>query len=78
MPITYDISKDGLYLKGKREGKKEEKEKSKQRTKEQIEATKQTIIERMLKTDQLTVDQIAEIVGVSVAFVQSVQQAMNN
>ena len=90
MPITYDITKDGLYLKGiregKREGKKEEKEKNKQRTKEQIratrlatqQATQQAIIIRMLEADNLTIQQIAEFTGVSVDFVQSVQQTLDD
>ena len=86
MPITYDITKDGLYLKGiregKREGKKEEKERNKQRTKTQIkaaqQATQQAIIIRMLEADNLTIQQIAEFTGVSVDFVQSVQQTLDD
>ena len=90
MPITYDITKGGLYLKGiregkregKKEGKKEEKEKNKQRTKEQIRATRlatqQAIIIRMLEADNLTIQQIAEFTGVSVDFVQSVQQTLDD
>ena len=74
MPITYDITKDKLYLRGKREGKEEEKE----RTGKKIEATQRGMIERMLITDQLTDNQIAEIAGVSVGFVQKVRQSMSS
>lgn len=64
MPITYDITKDKLYLRGIKAG--EEKTKAMQRT----------VVERMLATKQLTIDQIAEIADVSINFVQEVQRSM--
>ena len=62
MPITYDVTKDKLYLRGRRE----EKERS--------DAQQLAMIKRMLAMEQLTIDQIAKIAGVSVDFVQSVQK----
>ena len=68
MPITYDITKDKLYLRGK----KEEKEKAQK----ELETTQRGMIERMLATNQLTIDQVAEIADVPVDFVQSVQRSV--
>ena len=81
MPITYDITRDKLYLRGVKAGEEKAKRKAEERAekivREQVETTQRTVIERMLAMKQLTMDQIAEIAGVSVDVVQKVQQTMD-
>ena len=66
MPITYDITKDGIYKRGKKEGKLEGREEGiglgQKRRGDQM-------IIKALKLDVLTVDQIAEMAEVSVEYV---------
>ena len=62
MPITYDISTDGLYLEGIEKGLEEGIE----RGREQGEAKREIdLISNLLKQGVLTIEQIAEAAGVS-------------
>jgi len=61
MPITYDIKTDRLYKKGRKEGKQE---------------GISSIIKKALTQGILTVEQIAEMAGVSIDEVLSVQSKM--
>lgn len=63
MPITYDITKDGLFLEGKREGKKEGIKEGvlKERKRRNIE------VARNLKTAGVDIKIISESTGLSLA-----------
>lgn len=72
MPITYDITTDYLYKQGEIKGIKEGIQKERQRfQKEKIKG-----IQLLLKIGQLTNNQIAEAMNVSVDFVQKVKEQM--
>lgn len=58
MPITYDITKDGLYKEGIEQG---------------IEQKKHQIVSKAIKQGLLTEDQIAEIAEVSLTYVRDVK-----
>jgi len=58
MPITYDITKDELYLEGLEKG---------------IEKDKHAVILKALKSQKLTIEEIADLVDVSVDYVLKVQ-----
>mgnify|MGYP001791448830 CR=1 FL=1 len=61
MPITYDITKDGLYKEAKLEGAK---------------ATKDRMIIRALKLGSYTVEQIAELAEVEIDYVLKLQKSI--
>lgn len=58
MPITYDISKDRLYQKGIKQG---------------VEENEYHLVKKALLNQKLTVEQIAEVIDVSLEFVLEVQ-----
>lgn len=67
MPITYDITTDGLYLEGKEVGHK----------KGSKETTDQLII-RALKLGKNSIEEIAEIADVEVTYVLDLQQRLQS
>ena len=62
MPITFDITKDSLYIQGKQEGKEEGKEEEKKK-----------LIISFLKTTNLSVAEIAQAAEVSQKYVKELQ-----
>jgi len=71
MPITYDITKDKLYLKGKEEGREKGREEGK--AKGRREAMFQ-LIAKMLKKGKLSRNEIAEMLEVPSDTVKKVQE----
>ena len=71
MPITYDITKDSLYLEGMEKGLEEGLERG---LNEGLEKSKQQMILRMLQQGILTIEQIAELAEVDVEFVLSLRE----
>ena len=67
MPIIYDITTDGLYLEGKEVGREEGNK----------DATDEVII-RALKLGKLTMEEIAEVANVEVAYVLQIQEKLEN
>jgi len=66
MPITYDITKDGLYLEGIEKGIEKGR-------KEGILQEKREVIVKALQNKKLTIEEIAELADVSIDFVLSIQ-----
>ena len=73
MPITYDIKTDGLYNEGIREGIQKGREEGRE---EGIEKNRFQIISKALSQRVLTIEQIAEIAGVSIDYVLSIQSEL--
>lgn len=67
MPITYDIKKDYLYKEGRKEGRKEG-----------VEKEKQKMIKEMLRTTELSIEQIAKIASVTVSYVEDVKAKLKS
>ncbi|MEL7146993.1 MAG: hypothetical protein AAFO69_11530 [Bacteroidota bacterium] len=74
MPITYDITKDGIYKRGVREGHQQGMLEGKREAREE---TKDQVILRALKLGALTIEQIAEITEVSVDYVLKLKQHLD-
>lgn len=79
MPITYDITTDGLYLEGKEEGRLEGKEEGRLEGKEEgrEEVTIQMISNALVK-GKLTVEEIAEMAEVTVDYVIDIQKHLQD
>ena len=71
MPITYDITKDGLYKEGKEVGREEGlREGLKERTNQ--------MIIKALRMGALTIEQIAEMAEVDASYVLHLQKQLGN
>ena len=69
MPITYDITMDGLYLQGKEVGRTEGIDIGEKNTTDHL-------IIRALKLGKLSIEEIAEIADVEVSYVIQIQQRL--
>ena len=82
MPITYDITKDSLYLEGLEKGEEVGFEKGEQKglkTGEGIgvEKNRRLMIINALKIGKLSVEEIAEMTEVDVAYVLEIEKQLN-
>ena len=66
MAVEYDIETDYLFQRGKQKGIKEGRDEGR-------EAEKQKFVFNMLKSGQLTDQQIATFAGVSIAYVERIK-----
>jgi predicted transposase YdaD len=62
MGLLYDITKDYLYQEGREKGREEEK---------------REIVAKMLAKQKLSIEEIAEVSGVTVAYVESIAKELN-
>ena len=69
MPITYDITTDGLYKEGIEQGIEQGIERG-------IEQGKINVIKKALFNKKLTIEEIADLADVSVDFVLSIQTGL--
>ena len=65
MPVEYDIETDYLFQQGEKRGREEGKE-----------ATQQVIFLNMLRSGQLTDQQVAAFAGVSLTYVAKIRKTM--
>ena len=66
MPITFDITKDSLYIQGRKKGEEKGEERGEERTKEKL-------IINLLKTTNLSVTAIAKAAEVSQKYVKELK-----
>jgi predicted transposase/invertase (TIGR01784 family) len=67
MPLKYDIKTDEAYVEGRQEGRQEG-----------ITETQHNMIVSFLKLGKLTVEDIAQCANVTVSFVKTIQNRLNN
>jgi len=66
MGLLYDITKDYLYQEGREKGREEGREEE-----------KREIVAKMLAKQKLSIEEIAEVSGVTVAYVESIAKELN-
>lgn len=73
--VNYDITKDGLYIRGMEKGLEKSVEKI-EKIKEQVEKEKFEAVKELLREGSFTQKRIAQILSVSIAFVRKVKKEM--